>query len=230
MNEKRILTYSELDSLGRSQEISREDDGELLKEIISNIKKAMKKNNLVSLSAPGIGYNKRVFCVDFSDNEIKTFINPVIVDKTELKLAREVCSSLPDEEYLLPRHYEIDVIYETPTGKIKTNRFKDVASYVIQHEIDHLEGVTIKDIGLEVDDDFDSATEEEKQEIITMYLESLERRQKILDEEINNDEELSVVSDRLKFTEALASGKITFEHLEELVNKDEQCTTVQKLN
>ena len=230
MNEKRILTYSELDSLGRAQEINRENEGELLKEIISNIKKTMKKNNLVSLSAPGIGYNKRVFCLDFSDNEIKTFINPVIVNKTELKLAREICSSLPNKEYILPRHYEVDIIYETPTGKIKTNKFKDVASYVVQHELDHLEGVTLEDIGLEVDEDFDSATEDERQEIITMYLESLERRQKILDEEINNDEELSVVSDRLKFTEALASGKITFEHLEELVNKDEECTIVQKLN
>lgn len=230
MNEKRILTYSELDSLGRAQEINRENEGELLKEIISNIKKTMKKNNLVSLSAPGIGYNKRVFCLDFSDNEIKTFINPVIVNKTELKLAREICSSLPNKEYILPRHYEVDIIYETPTGKIKTNKFKDVASYVVQHELDHLEGVTLEDIGLEVDEDFDSATEDERQEIITMYLESLERRQKLLDEEINNDEELSVVSDRLKFTEALASGKITFEHLEELVNKDEECTIVQKLN
>ena len=230
MNEKRILTYSELDSLGRAQEINRENEGELLKEIISNIKKTMKKNNLVSLSAPAIGYNKRVFCLDFSDNEIKTFINPVIVNKTELKLAREICSSLPNKEYILPRHYEVDIIYETPTGKIKTNKFKDVASYVVQHELDHLEGVTLEDIGLEVDEDFDSATEDERQEIITMYLESLERRQKILDEEINNDEELSVVSDRLKFTEALASGKITFEHLEELVNKDEECTIVQKLN
>lgn len=230
MNEKRILTYSELDSLGRSQEISRENDGELLKEIISNLKKTMKKNGLVSLSAPGIGYNKRIFCLDFSDNEIKTFINPVIVDKTELKLAREVCSSLPGKEYIIPRHFEIDIIYETPTGKIKTNRFKDVASYVVQHEIDHLEGVTLEDIGLEVDNDFDLATEEEQQEIITMYLESLEKRQNILDEEINNDKELSVISDRLKFTEALASGKITFENIEELINKEEQCTIVQKLN
>ena len=230
MNEKKILTYSELNSLGRSQEINREDDEKLLKEIISNIKKTMKKNNLVSLSAPGIGYNKRVFCIDFSDNEIKTFINPVIVDKTELKLAREVCSSLPEKEYLLPRHYEVDIIYETPSGKIKTNKFKDVASYVIQHEIDHLEGVTLEDIGLEIDDDFDSATEDEKQEIITMYLESLEKRQKILDDEIQSDEELRIVSDRLKFTEALASGKITFDNLEELINKDKECTTVQKLN
>lgn len=216
MNEKPILSYEELDKLGRAQEISRENEDELLKEIIANIKKTMKKNNLVSLSAPGIGYNKRVFCVDFSDNEIKTFINPVITNKTEMKLAREICSSLPGEEYLLPRHYEVDIIYETPSGKIKTNRFKDVAAYVMQHEVDHLEGVTIKDIGLELDSDFDDATDEERQEIISMYLDSLVKRQSLLDEEINSDSELKTVSDRLKFSEMLAKGEITFENIDEL--------------
>lgn len=220
MNEKTILSYDELDVLGRAQEISREDENDLLKEIMSNIKKTMKKNNLVSLSAPGIGYNKRVFCIDFSDNEIKTFINPVVTNKTELKLAREICSSLPGREYIIPRHYEVDIIYETPSGKIKNNRFTDVASYVVQHELDHLDGVTIEDIGLEIDEDFDEASEEDRQEIITMYLDSLENRQKYLLEEINSDDELKLLNERLRFSEALAKGEITFENLDELVNKD----------
>lgn len=219
MNEKSILTYEELDKLGRAQEISREKDEKLLKEIVSNIKKTMKKNNLVSLSAPGIGYNKRVFCIDFSDSEIKTFINPVITNKTELKLTTEVCSSLPNKEYLLPRHYEVDIIYETLSGKIKTNRFKDVASYVIQHELDHLNGVTLQDIGLEIEDDFNSASDEEKQEIITMYLDSLTKRQQILSDEINSDDELKILDERLKFSEALAKGEVTFENIDELINK-----------
>ncbi len=218
MNEKRILTYDELNSFGRAQEISREDDGELLKQIIADVKKTLKKNKLTSLSAPAIGYNKRVFCIDFSDSEVKTFINPVIQNVTELKLAREVCSSLPDKEYLIPRHFEVDLIYETPTGKIKTNRFKDVASYVIQHEIDHLDGVYLEDMGLEVESDFDEATEEERQEIISMYLDSLKARQDFLKDEIEADDELKIISDRLKFSEKLAKGEITFEHLDELVN------------
>lgn len=220
MNEKKILNYDELDSLGRAQEISRENENDLLKEIISNIKKTMKKNNLVSLSAPGIGYNKRVFCLDFSDNEIKTFINPVIQNKTELKLAREICSSLPGREYIVPRHAEVDLIYETPSGKIKNNRFNDVASFVVQHELNHLDGVTLEDIGLEIDEDFDEASEEDRQEIITMYLDSLENRQKYLLEEINSDDELKIIHDRLRFTEALAKGEVTFENLDELIDKD----------
>lgn len=220
MNEKPILNLNELNSLGRAQEINREKDGKLLREITANIKKTMRKNGLTSLSAPGIGYNKRVFCIDFSDQEIKTFINPVITNAEGLQLAKEICSSIPGKEYIRPRNTTVDIIYETPTGKIKTNRFSDVAAFVIQHEIDHLECVTLEDIGLEIESDFEEATQDERNEIINMYLDSLDLRQKDLDTEIESDGELKVVSERLKFTEALAKGEITFDKLDELTNKN----------
>ena len=220
MNEKPILNLTELNSLGRAQEINREKDGKLLREITANIKKTMRKNGLTSLSAPGIGYNKRVFCIDFSDQEIKTFINPVITNAEGLQLAKEICSSIPGKEYIRPRNTTVDIIYETPTGKIKTNRFSDVAAFVIQHEIDHLECVTLEDIGLEIESDFEEATQDERNEIINMYLDSLDLRQKDLDTEIESDDELKVVSARLKFTEALAKGEITFDKLDELTNKN----------
>ena len=220
MNEKPILNLDEINSLGRAQEINREKDGKLLREITSNIKKTMRKNGLTSLSAPGIGYNKRVFCIDFSDQEIKTFINPVITNSEGLQLAKEICSSIPGKEYIRPRNTIVDIIYETPTGKIKTNRFSDVAAFVVQHEIDHLECVTLDDIGLEIESDFEEATQEERNEIINLYLDSLDLRQKDLDTEIESDDELKVVSERLKFTEALAKGEVTFDKLDELTNKN----------
>ena len=73
----------------------------------------------------------------------------------------------------------------------------------------------MEDIGLEVDSDFDEATEEERQEIIEMYLDSLDLRQQYLEEVINDDEELHIVSERLRFIEALAKGEIALEELQE---------------
>ena len=47
-------------------------------EIISKIKEVMEANTeLLALSAPQIGINKRIFCLRFND-QIKTFINPII--------------------------------------------------------------------------------------------------------------------------------------------------------
>ena len=212
---KEVLDLEALNKIGRAQEIDHEKDGKLLREIVANIKRTMRKNNLISLSAPGIGYDKRIFCIDFSDKEIKSFINPVITNAIGLQLVREQCSSISGKEYVVPRNTIIDIIYETPTGQIKTKRLKDIVAFVFQHEIDHLNGVNLEDIGLEVDEDFDSATEEEREEIISMYLDSLDLRQKYLEETINSDEELKLVSDRLRFVEALARGDIEFEKQDE---------------
>ena len=214
-NVKEILDLEALNKVGRAQEIDYEKEGKLLREIVSNIKRTMRKKNLISLSAPGIGYNKRIFCIDFSDQEIKSFINPVISNAEGMQLVREQCSSIPGKEYLVPRNTIIDIYYETPTGVIKSKRLKDVVAFVFQHEIDHLNGVNLEDIGLEVDSDFDDASQEEREEIIEMYLDSLDLRQKYLEEAINDNEELKIVSDRLRFVEALAKGEIAFEEQEE---------------
>lgn len=212
---KEVVDLDALNSIGRAQEIDHEKEGKTVREIVSNIKRTMRKKGLVSLSAPGIGYNKRIFCIDFSDQEIKTFINPVLSNAEGIRLVREQCSSIPDKEYLVPRNNVIDLYYETPTGQIKSTRFKDVVAFVIQHELNHLEGVTLEDIGLEVDSDFDEATEEERREIIDMYLDSLDLRQTYLDEAIDSDEELKLISERFRFIEALARGDIALENTEE---------------
>lgn len=213
---KEVVDLDALNSIGRAQEIDHEKEGKQLREITGAIKRTMRKKNLISLSAPGIGYNKRIFCIDFSDQEIKSFVNPIIQNAEGIQLVREQCSSIPGKEFIVPRSKVIDVIYETPTGMIKTQRMKDVVAFVFQHEIHHLEGVTLEDIGLEIDSDWDEATEEERREVIEMYLDSLDLRQQYLDKIIEEDEELHIVSERLRFVEALARGDI------ELVPKEEE--------
>ena len=63
-------------------------------------------------------------------------------------------------------------------------------------------------MGLEIDKDFDEATDEERLEIVNMYLDSLDIMLKDVKEDIENNEELKVISDRLNFTEAVVSGKV----------------------
>lgn len=211
ITQKQIITdLSELDKLGRAEEVDLIKDNTLIREIIANIKRTMRKNNLVSLSAPAIGYNKRIFCIDFSDKEIKTFINPLVTNLEGIELTREICSSIPGKEFIRPRNSVIDLIYQTPLGQIKSRQFKGVAAHVIQHEIDHLEGITLADIGLEIEEDFDTASEEEKFEIINMYLDSLDLTKEELTKDIESDETLKKIYNAENFIEKVAQGKITF--------------------
>lgn len=206
--EYKINNLEELVELGRAEEIDTQKENKLVREIVSKIKRTMRKNNLTSLSAPALGYNKRIFCVDYSDNEIKTYINPVVSLREGIHLSREVCSSIPGKEYIIPRNNVINIYYQRPNGEVKIQEFKGLASNVLQHEIDHLEGITLDDMGLEIDNDFDEATDEERLEIVNMYLDSLDIMLKDVKEDIENNEELKVISDRLNFTEAVVSGKV----------------------
>jgi peptide deformylase len=210
-----ITNLQDLINVGRCQEVDLETELKEAREIIKNIKRTLRKNDsIVALSAPALGYNKRIFCVDYSDNEIKTYINPVIMNATGIQLSREVCSSLPGKEYIRPRNSEIDVIFQRPTGEINTQRFKGVAACTIQHEIDHLNGITLSDIGLEIDSDFDDASDDEKQQIIDMYLDSLDIKRSSIHDEIKEDPELNRISENLRFTEALARGDIKLEKID----------------
>lgn len=212
--EYKILDLANLPTT-RAEEIDYEKDYILMKEIIAKIKKTMKKNNLTSLSAPAIGYNKRIFCIDFSDKEIKTFINPMVLLTQGMELTREVCSSIIDKEFIRPRHTSIDIIYQRPDGTIKQNQFKGMAATVIQHELDHLDAITLNDIGLEIDSDFDEATDEERFAITDMYLKHLSEKHDNLVNEIEQDNTAKIMYEAETISELLAQGKIKFEPLDE---------------
>lgn len=212
--EYKILSLENLPTT-RAEEIDYEKEYSLMKEVIAKIKKTMKKNNLTSLSAPAIGYNKRIFCIDFSDKEIKTFINPMVLLTQGMELTREVCSSIIDKEFIRPRHTSIDIIYQRPDGTIKQNQFKGMAATVIQHELDHLDAITLNDIGLEIDSDFDEATDEERFAITDMYLKHLSEKHDNLVNEIEQDNTAKIMYEAETISELLAQGKIKFEPLDE---------------
>ena len=212
--EYKILSLENLPTT-RAEEIDYEKEYFLMKEVIAKIKKTMKKNNLTSLSAPAIGYNKRIFCIDFSDKEIKTFINPMVLLTQGMELTREVCSSIINKEFIRPRHTSIDIIYQRPDGTIKQNQFKGMAATVIQHELDHLDAITLNDIGLEIDSDFDEATDEERFAITDMYLKHLSEKHDNLVNEIEQDDTAKIMYEAETISELLAQGKIKFEPLDE---------------
>lgn len=191
----------------RCDEIDIRKDNELMREIILNLKETLREHKTgVGLAAPQIGYNKRIFVINFN-GDLRTFINPVISEANNLTLNREGCLSLPGKEYIRPRHSKITVMYQTPLGKIESRQMFGLAAFVFQHELDHLDGLLISDIGLEVDKAFDEATEEERDKVIQAYLDSLDIKQKQLSKEIEEDPELKQQADAIKFMESVQKGE-----------------------
>lgn len=195
----------------RSDEVDVVKQGTLVRQVIHTIKDTMRGKNLKHLAAPVIGLPYRIFCMDFSDSEIKTFVNPIITSAEGLQLAREKCECIPDKEFIRPRNPKIKVMYQNPTGKVLQTEFVGLSAVVFQHNIDHLDGVLLSDVGLEIDEQWDKASEEEKQEVINAYLDSLDLKQKELQQEIEEDPDLKRTSDAIDFMTKVQRGEVKFE-------------------
>lgn len=209
-NVKEIIT--DVEKLGDwSIEINTKTENKLVQEIVLSLKETMRKNNLESLSAPQIGYERRIFCIRFGKNDYRTFINPAIENNSNLMMSRETCSSIPGKEFIIPRLSKIKFYFTTPLGKVESGSLVGRAAYVFQHEMDHINGVLLSDFGLEIDELFDQATDEEREEVIKMYAESLDIRLKELNKEIQEDKELKQVDDAIRFIRSVEDGTTVLE-------------------
>lgn len=73
-------------------------------------------------------------------------INPIIIEKSkETILWEEACISLPDCIGMVRRRKNIQVEFTTPEGKKQKKKFKNFNAVIIQHEIDHLDGILFMD-------------------------------------------------------------------------------------
>lgn len=92
------------------------------------------------ISAPQIGVSKRIIFVQFKD--IYCMINPEIIQSSnQMVTLWDDCFSFPNLMVKLKRHKEIDVKYFDQYGDEKYFHASDELSELIQHEVDHLNGI-----------------------------------------------------------------------------------------
>lgn len=197
-----------------SVEIDTRKEGKLLQEIILALKATMKENDLVSLTAPQIGYNRRVFCMRFGKNDYRTFINPLVENNTDFQFARETCSSIPGKTFIMPRFNNVKLFFTTPLGKVESTKLTGMSAWKFQHCLDHLNGMLTSDVGLEIDELFDNATDDERAEVLKMYAESLDIRQKELEQMIKEDKDLSDIDNAAKFIASVKAGETILDNSE----------------
>lgn len=73
-------------------------------------------------------------------------INPEIVEKSsQTMIGEEACLSLPWEQGNVKRYKKITVSYYDPEWRKHTRKFEDFNATIVQHEIDHVDGVLFID-------------------------------------------------------------------------------------
>ena len=112
--------------------------------IVEDLKDTLKFhiNGCVGMAANMIGYNKRCIIYINDNNEMDIMINPIIIKKEIEYDTEEGCLSL-DGLRKTKRYKKIKVEYLNTNFEKRIKTFKDFTAQIIQHEIDHLEGIII---------------------------------------------------------------------------------------
>lgn len=99
------------------------------------------------IAAPQIGYNKRIIYFDTIDRKL-ILINPEIIWKSdETFYVWDTCFSFDLAFYVkVKRHLNIQVKYQNHKREIIIEKFSGALSELVQHEIDHLNGILAIDL------------------------------------------------------------------------------------
>ena len=99
------------------------------------------KDGCVGMAANMIGFSKRIIAFD-NEGKYMVMFNPEIVKRSEPYEAEEGCLSLPGTRKA-KRYRSIKVQYQNEQFQTRFKTFTDWTAQIIQHEIDHCNGVLI---------------------------------------------------------------------------------------
>lgn len=134
----------------------RENSNEL-KDQIKKMVQTLRKEGGIGLAANQLGYNNQVLAIEYKEIDKKTskkkteipltvFINPEIIEygKT-LECFEEGCLSVPKIELEVERPIQIKIKYQDEKGKKIKAAPKGLVARILQHEVDHLNGILFTD-------------------------------------------------------------------------------------
>jgi peptide deformylase len=123
-----------------------------IKRLVLDMTKTMEKANGVGLAANQVGKSLRIILIDIPSSRTKeksyrfSLVNPEIVKTSRKKtMLEEGCLSLPGFYALVERPKKITVKGLNINGEPIKFKANGLLAKVIQHEIDHLDGVLIID-------------------------------------------------------------------------------------
>lgn len=115
--------------------------------LIKRMKEVMVEANGLGLAAPQVGESTRILIYDTLDGQgVRVLINPILLamsgEQTEPK---EGCLSMPGLQGVVKRAMELKVKAFDERNRAIVRRAKGLEARVIQHEIDHLDGILFID-------------------------------------------------------------------------------------
>ncbi len=107
----------------------------------------MREHGGIGLAAPQVGVSKRLIVVNWSPEpeSDRAFVDPRITARRGAEDGDEGCLSFPGIRAQIRRSAWIRLEATTPAGEPVTVEAEGLLARVIQHEIDHLDGILLSD-------------------------------------------------------------------------------------
>ncbi|MBI4121918.1 MAG: peptide deformylase [Parcubacteria group bacterium] len=116
-----------------------------IKQLVEDMVFTMRQASGIGLAANQVGYNGRVIVVE-TKNGAMSFINPEITRRSvEVEDGEEACLSVPGTTGTVKRHRQVSVKALDLDGQEQTYEAQGLFARVLQHEIDHLNGIVFID-------------------------------------------------------------------------------------
>src|SRR4030042_1036941 len=127
----------------RAEPVDQIDDN--IRQLVDKMTDIMLKNKGVGLAAPQAGVSLRLFIIsiDGTREKVKAYVNPTIIPVGELEGIDEGCLSVPGIYTKIRRYKQCEVTATDLDGNEFTDQAEGLYARALQHEYDHIEGITI---------------------------------------------------------------------------------------
>ena len=145
MAKLKIRTYP--DPVLKKKTASTTDFGPATQKLFDDMIETMHAADGVGLAAPQIGISQQIFiaCPTMRHGEEFVMVNAAIEKKSGTVVAAEGCLSFPGISGEIVRSAKIRLTFQDRRGKKHAIEFEDFFARVIQHELDHLNGILLID-------------------------------------------------------------------------------------
>jgi peptide deformylase len=119
-----------------------------IRQLVKKMTDIMRENAGIGLAAPQAGVPLRLFIIslDASKENVKVFINPTVTPVTgEFESIEEGCLSVPGVHTKIRRFKKCKVTATDLDGNEFAEEAEGLYARALQHEYDHIEGMTITD-------------------------------------------------------------------------------------
>ena len=126
--------------LSRKSQPATQEDLQVVQDLLDTL--AAHRQTCVGMAANMIGVCKNIIAFD-NDGTDMVMLNPVIVKRSGEYETEESCLSLLGGPRKTKRYRKIKVQYQTTEFQTRRKTFEGWTAQIIQHEVDHLDGILI---------------------------------------------------------------------------------------